>query len=164
MSLPQEFTRNEANRQCLMDAIRVIGEDLKRFYGRSLKPDSSGNSSGERTAEPGNLEESLPSPPALDRLASLFGLTSFEKKILLMGAGVALDPGFAALLRDITEGEHPFPLTFSLPLAAFPDAHWSALSPARPLRYWRMVEYGRRRLFTDIIRKTKCAANIKRIV
>ena len=149
MSQPQEFTRNETNRQCLMDAIRVIGEDLKRSGGRSLKTDSSGNSSGERTAEPGKPEEFIPSPPALDRLASLFGLTSFERKILLLGAGVALDPGFAALLQDITEGVHPFPLTFSLPLAAFQDAHWSALSPARPLRYWRMVECGRRRLFAD---------------
>src|SRR5262249_39396919 len=30
----------------------------------------------------------------------------------------------------------------SLALAALPGAHWSALTPAAPLRYWRLVEVG----------------------
>ena len=30
--------------------------------------------------------------------------------------------------------------TFSLALAALPDAHWSALTPVAPLRRWRLIE------------------------
>ena len=30
--------------------------------------------------------------------------------------------------------------TYSLALAALPDAHWSALAPGSPLRRWRLVE------------------------
>ena len=32
--------------------------------------------------------------------------------------------------------------TFSLALAALPDAHWSALTPTAPLRHWRLIEVG----------------------
>ena len=32
--------------------------------------------------------------------------------------------------------------TFSLALAALPEAHWSALTPAGPLRRWRLIEVG----------------------
>ena len=32
--------------------------------------------------------------------------------------------------------------TFSLALAALPEAHWSALTPAAPLRRWRLIEVG----------------------
>src|SRR5439155_26485241 len=32
--------------------------------------------------------------------------------------------------------------TFSMALAALPEAHWSALTPAAPLRRWRLVEVG----------------------
>jgi hypothetical protein len=32
--------------------------------------------------------------------------------------------------------------TFSLALSLFPEAHWSALTPAAPLRGWRLIEVG----------------------
>src|SRR5215211_4904786 len=32
--------------------------------------------------------------------------------------------------------------TLGLALAALPEAHWNALTPAAPLRYWRLVEVG----------------------
>ena len=72
-------------------------------------------------------------PPAeLETLCATLGLDAFERDILLLCAGVELDSKLADLC-----GARP---TFSMALAVFPEAHWSALSPSRPLRYWRLVD------------------------
>src|SRR6202008_4851312 len=76
-------------------------------------------------------------PPALERLAEGFGLSEFERVLLLMSARVGLGAAFARLCREGSGGRGP---TFSLALAALPGAHWSALTPAAPLRYWRLLE------------------------
>ncbi len=75
---------------------------------------------------------SLADPPALTRLAEVFGLSSFERDVLLLCAAYELDASVAGLC-----GARP---TFRMALGLFPDGHWSALAPAAPLRYWRMVE------------------------
>ncbi len=67
---------------------------------------------------------------ALDAVCRCFGLSEFERRIVVMCAGPDLDGDF---------GEQP---TFGRALAAFPGAHWSALAPWGPLRYWRLVELG----------------------
>ena len=86
-------------------------------------------------------EEPLPAPhaPALDALCSTFQLSAFERTVLLLCAGAEMDSRFAELFASASGGRAGLP-TFSLALAAFPDAHWSALSPARPLRRWNLIE------------------------
>src|SRR5262249_10524612 len=81
----------------------------------------------------------MPQRPALAILVDRFGLSSFERDLLVLCAGVELDAGFAALCRDA--GARPGP-TFSLALAALPQSHWSAITPSGPLRYWKMIEVG----------------------
>jgi len=78
------------------------------------------------------------SEPALDRLALLFALSSFERDVLLLAAAVELDGEAAALVSSLQGGE-PRP-TFGLALAALPDAHWDALAPGSPLRRHRLLE------------------------
>ncbi|MBN1569769.1 MAG: ATP-binding protein [Acidobacteria bacterium] len=79
-------------------------------------------------------------PPALVTLSRLFHLSSFERRILVLCAGVELDSSIAALCARLqADARHRFP-SFSLALSLLPDAHWSALSPAAPLRYWRLIE------------------------
>lgn len=82
--------------------------------------------------------------PALDRCAALFGLSPFERDLLLLAAGVELDQ---ALRQSVMrahgragEGGRLAQPTFSLALAALADAHWDALSPQAPLRRWKLVE------------------------
>jgi SpoVK/Ycf46/Vps4 family AAA+-type ATPase len=71
-----------------------------------------------------------------------FGLSPFERDVLLLCAGLELDTAFARLCATAQgEPQRPFP-TFSLALAALPEAHWSALTPTAPLRHWRLVEVG----------------------
>jgi hypothetical protein len=82
------------------------------------------------------------SPVTLDTLCATFGLSSFERNLLLLCAGIELDSTFAPLCAAAQgEADRTFP-TFSLALAALPGAHWSALTPGAPLRRWRFIEVG----------------------
>jgi hypothetical protein len=78
--------------------------------------------------------------PALDILADRFGLSRFEQNVLLLCAALELDTSIASLC-NLAQGNanRPYP-TFALALALFDEPAWEALSPERPLRYWRLVE------------------------
>jgi hypothetical protein len=79
---------------------------------------------------------------ALDALCAGFGLTAFERRVLLLCAGVELDARFgAACAAAHGDPTRTYP-TWGLALAALPGAHWSALAPSAPLRRWRLVELG----------------------
>ena len=84
-----------------------------------------------------------PNPPAaLDTLCTLFGLSPFERDLLLLCAGMDLDARVAGLCAAAAGDARLAYPTFSLALAALPAAHWSALTPGAPLRYWRLIEVG----------------------
>lgn len=77
---------------------------------------------------------------ALDTLCTTFRLSPFERDLLALCAGVELDSGIAALCAEAQGDPQRLLPTFSLALAALPGAHWSALAPDAPLRYWRLIE------------------------
>lgn len=77
---------------------------------------------------------------ALHHLAEAFGLSAFERDLLLLCAGMELDgeiPGRCAAAQG--DAARAFP-SFALAFETMPEAHWSALSPQAPLRAWRLVE------------------------
>jgi hypothetical protein len=76
----------------------------------------------------------------LEILCAAFNLSSFERGVLLLCAGVELDSAFAARCAMATGSSNRNVPTFGLALAALADPHWSALSPGAPLRRWRLVE------------------------
>ena len=79
-------------------------------------------------------------PSALTILSERLSLSAFERNILLLCAAMELDTRTAALCaRAQDDANKPFP-TFALALALFDEASWDALSPQRPLRYWRLIE------------------------
>ena len=84
----------------------------------------------------------LPGPPALDLLVSAFGLSSFERDLLLLLAAVELNGEVAGLCARHNANTEHRSVTFSLALARLPEPHWSALTPAAGLRHWRLVELG----------------------
>jgi hypothetical protein len=84
----------------------------------------------------GELERRLGIEESLEALASLFQLTPFERSLALLCAGVEMDAELAAWCEGRSGAPSP---TFGLALAELPGAHWSALSPARPLRRWDLV-------------------------
>jgi hypothetical protein len=82
----------------------------------------------------------MPAPPALDTLCALFGLSEFERRIVLLCAGLELEGEFAARCVSAPgSGGNPW-ASFGLALAAFPEAHWDALANDSALRRWRMIE------------------------
>jgi hypothetical protein len=60
--------------------------------------------------------------------------------LLLMAAGVEMDSEFAALCRQMQGGSPRGGACFGLAMAAFSEPHWSALTPFRPLRRYRLLE------------------------
>ncbi|HEX6899539.1 MAG TPA: ATP-binding protein [Thermoanaerobaculia bacterium] len=84
-------------------------------------------------------EETDP-PPALVVLARRFGLSRFERDVLLLCAALELDTRIAPLCaRAQDDLARPWP-TFALAMALFEEPAWDVLSPERPLRHWRLIE------------------------
>jgi hypothetical protein len=79
----------------------------------------------------------LNAPPALDWLVTAFGLTAFERDLLLLCAGVELDTTFAEAALEGAPAA-----SFGRALAALSGAHWSALSPSGPLRTYCLIGVG----------------------
>ena len=129
----------QANQRFLVAALKRTSSLLERHASR---PDVGGREL------PVDLEweslrrimDDMSAPPALERVRTSFGLSPFEVDVLLLCAGMELDGSFASRCAAANgDAGKPFP-TFGLSLAALPDAHWSAVTPAAPLRYWRLVE------------------------
>lgn len=81
-------------------------------------------------------------PSSLERLCRAFGLSSFERSLLLLCAGFELCPEFPSLCSAVNEDSRMSYPTFSLALTVFADPDWSALTPTSALRRWRLIEVG----------------------
>ncbi len=84
----------------------------------------------------------LSAPAAIDTLSGLFGLSAFERDLLLLAAGVEMDADLGRVCAAaLGQSQAPRPqATFGLALAALEHSHWSALAALAPLRRWRLLE------------------------
>jgi hypothetical protein len=79
-------------------------------------------------------------PPALQLLAQRLGLSEFERDLLMLCVAMELDTRTANLCaRAQDDNARAYP-TFALGMAVLDTPAWEALSPERPLRYWRLLE------------------------
>ncbi|MGH7525496.1 MAG: ATP-binding protein [Gemmatimonadales bacterium] len=132
MTALRSETWAEANQAVLMAAVARVRAALER------RAATLGGAGPEPSVPESSAE--APSSSALDTLVAAFGLSAFERDVLVLCAGVELDASFAACCAaGQSDPSRPYP-TFGMALAALPGAHWSALSPAAPLRRWRLVE------------------------
>ena len=128
MSAPHDLTWTDANQ-------RVLVAELTRLKALLGEGDPAAAEASVSSARGG-----LPAPAAIDLVAEAFGLSSFERDVLLLAAGVEMDSRLAALCGEATgQPQRPW-ATFGLALAALPGAHWSALTPTGSLRRWRLIE------------------------
>ncbi|MFN7275876.1 MAG: ATP-binding protein, partial [bacterium] len=67
-------------------------------------------------------------PPAFERIAQLFGLSPFERDVLLLAAGVEMDSTLAGMVAAVQTARHGAP-SFALAMGLLDGAHWSALAP-----------------------------------
>jgi hypothetical protein len=127
----------DANQRRLVAALVAVRAALERHAARVAgePPIVTQESSQQAAASP-----LLSRPSALDALCAAFRLSPFERGVLLLCAGMELDAAFAAAFAAAQgDARRAYP-TFGLALAALSDAHWDALSPASPLRRWRLIE------------------------
>ncbi len=92
------------------------------------------------SADVASARAAMPDVAAIDQLAESFGLSAFERDVLLVCAGVEMDAALAAQLSIASDGIGSGAPTFGVVLAALAEPHWSATTPIRPLRRWRLVE------------------------
>ncbi|HEV8325056.1 MAG TPA: ATP-binding protein [Myxococcota bacterium] len=123
------------NQRCLAAAIAWVRAALDRHAALAA-----GAAQPPLPPPPDEASFGLPSPSALASLCKAFALSSFERSVLLLAAGIELDSGFGERCAAALGNPRQTYPTFGLALAAFPDAHWSALLPNAPLRRHRLVE------------------------
>ena len=82
----------------------------------------------------------MSSPATIDLVSDAFGLSNFERDILLLSAGVEMDGALAAACAQDVGSAGLEASTFGIALAKLPEPHWSALLPVSPLRRWRLLE------------------------
>ncbi|MEU5716794.1 ATP-binding protein [Streptomyces sp. NPDC020403] len=134
--------RDEAAQgRALLAAVHAVLARVDTHAGRATR--DSGPAGSEQPAEstdPGATPAASPGPAALAALVDCFGLSPFERQVVLLAAAAELVPTTAARCAAACgDPERAYP-TFSLALAALEDPHWSALTPVAPLRRWRIVE------------------------
>jgi hypothetical protein len=140
MTVADRAAWTTANQRYLVARVAEVRERVARLSaGEDADAAAARVQQAERAAREAQL--AMPSPSALDVMCGLFSLSAFERDVLLLCAGVELDGAFASLCARENASGRSVP-TFSLALAALPGSHWSAITPAGPLRLWRLVEAG----------------------
>ena len=114
---------------------RLMVAELARIKSRLRGIDD-----GEARRDVAAQRATMSFPAAIDALTEGFGLSDFERDLLLLVAGAELDAEIASLCAATPAGAQRQWATFGIALAHLPEAHWSALTVARPLRRWRFVE------------------------
>ena len=137
MSVADDPRWLEANQRHLNAALAVVRERLEAYVRRL---DEDADAGGAPSPPTGATDLPGDESAALETLCHTFGLTPFERDILLLCAGVELDARLAALCAQAHGDARRVYPTLGLALAALDHPHWSALAPARPLRRWRLIE------------------------
>ncbi|MFP8963610.1 ATP-binding protein [Streptomyces nanhaiensis] len=133
-------TTGTAEGPALAAAMRAVLARLDAHAARARGGTADTGTSGTAGAPGPAGTAGTPEPAALEALVHCFGLTPFEREIVLLLAAAELEPttgSRCAAASGDPERAHP---TFSLALAALGEPHWSAITPVAPLRRWRLVE------------------------
>jgi len=103
-------------------------------------PDVGTTAAGAVTSPVSSVTDGSTHTPALSVLANRLGLSAFERDLLLLCVGMELDTRMPALCAQAQhDPAKPYP-TFALAFAVLDAPSWDALSPERPLRYWRLLD------------------------
>lgn len=149
---PSPHSRTPVHRRALATAVDDVLARLDAFAaGRGRATGGDPGTPPAAPATPRIGEDGLPLPAgraALDIVVGCFGLSAFERDVLVLTAAMEVQPRAAARCAaaagDLAGG---FP-TFALALAALREPHWGALTPMAPLRRWRLIELDEREPLT----------------
>jgi len=136
----QQQRWQEDSRQALCQALDALRTRLAEWAGERQnrgRPTASGREGLHTPQTEEHRASSL-----LERLVAKFGLTAFERDLLLLCAGVEFDARFPELMKKLHGDDRVTRTTFSLALSRLENPHWSALSPEGPLRRGRLISVG----------------------
>lgn len=138
---------DEANECYLLTALAIVRGAIEKF-AQKTQPSDFREQEQIRQQASETAMAGISAPSALEQISELFGLTSFERDILLMCACMEFYGDFAAICA-LAQGDpqRVYP-TLSLALAALPNPHWDAIAPDAKLRHWRLIELGEGRALT----------------
>lgn len=140
MKIRQTQEWQAENQAYLTTALAIVRDALARYVAYIQGQSEPADASQELQLALEQAADSAVWPSALEYLCTTLNLSSFERDILLLCAGLELDSSIATLCAQVQgDGRRPY-ATFGLALAALPNAHWNALSPTAPLRSQRLVE------------------------
>jgi len=114
-----------------------LAQALDRVYRRLVR---ASDGSTMREAPAAAFAADRPAAEGLARLQDMFGLSAFERDVLVLCAGAALEARFLSACAAAHENALATWPTFGLALSVLEGAHWSATSRSRPLRFWSLVE------------------------
>jgi hypothetical protein len=83
----------------------------------------------------------VPGGPLLDQVTSAFGLTPFERELVLLTLAAELDRPVADACAAL-QGPTARQPSFALAARILDGSHWSAITPGRPLRRAELVHLG----------------------
>ncbi|MFN6567011.1 ATP-binding protein [Dendronalium sp. ChiSLP03b] len=123
LQLPTDDAKwQQANYSYLMNALAIVRNAL------------------ESQGKENNFTPALSTDNALSTLCNIFGLSNFERNVLLLCIGMELDANWGFLCANAKSGiTQPYP-TFMLAMAVLPQSHWSAFTPNAPLRRWQLIQ------------------------
>jgi hypothetical protein len=132
----------DPNQQALLGELERVRLRLEALATAesAASPASADSAAAPRGAAESDDDALHSDSSALNLLCAAFGLSPFERDLVLLCAGIELDSAFAAACAAVQGGAYGGVPTFGLALAALDDPHWSALGPDAPLRRWRILD------------------------
>jgi len=85
------------------------------------------------------IRQEIQPESTIDTVSTLFGLSTFERDLLLLAVGVELDPQIPVLCAQANQNTGQPWATPGLALDILPEPDWHALSPIGALRHWRLI-------------------------
>src|SRR5262249_55400615 len=99
----------DANQHYLSVALALVRNALKRYIADQYNLMEAEDQEQDLQQELDELASSMPVPAALTELCKTFGLSPFERDVLLLCAGVEFDGEFAALCVEASAGKRQVP-------------------------------------------------------
>ncbi|MBV6622407.1 MAG: ATP-binding protein [Rivularia sp. (in: Bacteria)] len=134
------------NYQYLINAIAIVGEALYRRVMELQNQSTKVSSDVKKEFQTEKISMSVPSN--LQNICTTFQLSDFERELLLLCAGMELNPdwtSWCAAAQDNPKLDYP---TFNMALSILKNPDWNALTPAAPLRRWGLIEVGNANILT----------------
>jgi ATPase family associated with various cellular activities (AAA) len=148
MNITNNYDWFDANQNYLSAALALVRSAIEKYTSKSQNQSEIQDIEHTQKLALQKAAAAMSAPSALDRICKLFGLSDFERDILLLCACMEFSGDFASLCA-VAQGDpqRAYP-TLSLALTALREAHWDAIAPHAPLRRWRLIDVAEGRALT----------------